>query len=132
MHQDSIGWKIFPESFLTVVIPIDETTAENGATEVFPGIHQKSYLSPRDGEYHQLDDDQVDLSTGVLLEMSLLDSISCSPGYPLLPGQSNDYLSILELACRKPCSLSANEKMPPSLAIERGVLGVATRLNVGE
>ncbi|WP_417377311.1 phytanoyl-CoA dioxygenase family protein [Gimesia maris] len=70
LHQDFIGWEGFPESFLTVVIPIDETTAENGATEVFPGIHRKGYLSPRDGEYHQLDDDQVDLSTGVMLEMS--------------------------------------------------------------
>ncbi len=70
LHQDYIGWESFPESFLTVVIPIDETTAENGATEVFPGIHRKGYLSPRDGEYHHLDEDQVDLSTGVRLEMS--------------------------------------------------------------
>jgi ectoine hydroxylase-related dioxygenase (phytanoyl-CoA dioxygenase family) len=69
LHQDFIGWDGFPESFLTVVIPIDETTADNGATEVFPGMHRQGYLSPRDGEYHQLDDDQVDLSSGVMLEM---------------------------------------------------------------
>jgi hypothetical protein len=69
LHQDYIGWESFPESFLTVVIPIDETTALNGATEVFPDVHQQGYLSPRDGEYHQLDEDQVDLSTGVLLEL---------------------------------------------------------------
>mgnify|MGYP001201191268 CR=1 FL=1 len=70
LHQDYIGWDRFPESFLTVVIPIDETTAANGATEVFPAVHQQGYLSPRDGEYHQLDESQVDLSTGVLLELN--------------------------------------------------------------
>jgi hypothetical protein len=70
LHQDFIGWDTFPESFVTVIIPINETTAENGATEVFPGFHQQGYLSPRDGEYHQLNDDLVDSRTGVMLEMS--------------------------------------------------------------
>ncbi len=70
LHQDYIGWDSFPESFLTVVIPIDATTAHNGATEVFPGVHRKGYLSPRDGEYHQLSEDTVDLATGVILEMT--------------------------------------------------------------
>ncbi|WP_254507247.1 phytanoyl-CoA dioxygenase family protein [Anatilimnocola floriformis] len=69
LHQDFIGWKEFPESFITVIVPLDETTAANGATEVFPGYHKQGYLSPRDGEYHQLADDKIDFSTGVLLEM---------------------------------------------------------------
>ena len=30
LHQDFIGWEGFPESFLTVVIPLDETNATNG------------------------------------------------------------------------------------------------------
>lgn len=70
MHQDYIAWPSFPESFLTVVIPLDETNSENGATEVFPGVHQRGYLSPRDGNYHELPLEQFDLSTGVLLAMT--------------------------------------------------------------
>lgn len=69
LHQDFIGWKEFPESFITVLIAIDETTAANGATEVFPGYHRQGYLSPRDGEYHQLPPEKIDDSTGVLLEL---------------------------------------------------------------
>jgi ectoine hydroxylase-related dioxygenase (phytanoyl-CoA dioxygenase family) len=69
LHQDFIGWATFPESFLTVIVAIDATGADNGATEVFPGYHQQGYLSPRDGDYHQLAEDAVDLSTGVVLEL---------------------------------------------------------------
>jgi len=69
LHQDFIGWERFPESFLTVVIPIDETNGANGATEVFPRVHCNGYLSPRDGDYHELPLDKVDESTGVLLEL---------------------------------------------------------------
>ncbi len=69
LHQDFIGWESFPESFMTVLIAIDATAAENGATEVFGGYHQQGYLSPRDGNYHQLADDAVDPNRGVLLEL---------------------------------------------------------------
>ena len=70
LHQDFIGWPTFPESFLTVVIPIDETNAENGATEVFPGVHRRGYLSPRDGNYHELPLSSIDESTGVMLVLA--------------------------------------------------------------
>jgi ectoine hydroxylase-related dioxygenase (phytanoyl-CoA dioxygenase family) len=69
LHQDYISWKEFPESYITVIIAIDETNAENGATEVFPGYHKQGYLSPRDGEYHHLPVEAIDESTGVLLEL---------------------------------------------------------------
>lgn len=69
LHQDFIGWASFPESFLTVIVAIDSTNAANGGTEVFPGYHKQGYLSPRDGEYHQLAEDAVDSSTGVVLEL---------------------------------------------------------------
>lgn len=69
LHQDFIGWYDFPESFITVLVAIDPTHAGNGATEVFPGYHKQGYLSPRDGEYHQLAEEAVDASTGVLLEL---------------------------------------------------------------
>jgi ectoine hydroxylase-related dioxygenase (phytanoyl-CoA dioxygenase family) len=69
LHQDFIAWKNFPRSFLTVVIPIDPTTAENGCTEVFPGLHRQGYLSDEDGNYHQLPLDVIADTPGVMLEM---------------------------------------------------------------
>jgi ectoine hydroxylase-related dioxygenase (phytanoyl-CoA dioxygenase family) len=54
LHQDYIAWSEFPESFVTVVIPIDPCGADNGAIELFPGEHRRGYLSKRDGEYHRL------------------------------------------------------------------------------
>jgi ectoine hydroxylase-related dioxygenase (phytanoyl-CoA dioxygenase family) len=70
LHQDYIGWREFPESFITLIVAIDETTAANGATEVFPGYHRQGYLSPPDGDYHHLSEDAVDLSTGVVLDLA--------------------------------------------------------------
>ena len=69
LHQDYISWKSFPTSFLTVIVAIDAADAANGATEVFPGYHRQGCLSQHDGNYHQLPDDAVDLSAGVVLEL---------------------------------------------------------------
>lgn len=69
MHQDFISFEGFPESFLTVIVAIDPSDATSGATEVFPGYHQQGCMSPRDGMYHPLKDDQVDRSKGVVLEL---------------------------------------------------------------
>jgi 2-aminoethylphosphonate dioxygenase len=70
LHQDYISWKSFPTTFLTVIVAIDAADASNGATEVFPGYHRQGCLSPHDGNYHQLSDDAVDFSTGVVLELA--------------------------------------------------------------
>jgi ectoine hydroxylase-related dioxygenase (phytanoyl-CoA dioxygenase family) len=70
LHQDYIGWKEFPESFITVIVAIDPTDATNGAIEVFPGYHQQGYLSPKDGDYHQLSLDAFDDSRGVILDLA--------------------------------------------------------------
>src|SRR5215510_5255058 len=35
MHQDYISWKSFPRSFVTAIVAIDASDANNGATEVF-------------------------------------------------------------------------------------------------
>ena len=70
LHQDYISWRSFPTTFLTVIVAIDRADASNGATEVFPGYHRQGCLTPRDGQYHQLPDDAVDLSTGVVLELA--------------------------------------------------------------
>src|SRR5262245_37209489 len=69
MHHYYISWKSFPESFITVIVAIDPTDAENGATEVFGGYHQQGYLSDRDGDYHELALDKVDLSRGTVLDL---------------------------------------------------------------
>src|SRR5262249_1745336 len=48
LHQDIPRyWKGFPQTFLTVLIPIDAATEENGCTEVFSGYHHDS-LQPAD------------------------------------------------------------------------------------
>lgn len=67
LHQDYIGWPSFPKSFVTVLVPIDPSTDENGATEVYPGLHKQGFLSPMDGEYHQLPDSAVEGTPGVRL-----------------------------------------------------------------
>ena len=70
LHQDYISWKTFPASFVTVVVAIDPSDAKNGATEVFPGFHQRGCLTPRDGMYHELPAETVAASTGVMLDLS--------------------------------------------------------------
>jgi 2-aminoethylphosphonate dioxygenase len=70
LHQDYIGWREFPESFITLIVAIDATDATNGATEVFAGYHKQGYLSPKDGDYHHLAEDAVDVSRGVVLELA--------------------------------------------------------------
>jgi hypothetical protein len=69
LHQDWIAWKGFPRSFLTVLIPIDASSRENGCTEVFPGYHRGGSLSPEDGQYHELPVGLVDETHGVPLEL---------------------------------------------------------------
>ena len=45
LHQDiPLTWKGFPKTFLTVLIPIDASSQENGCTEVFSGYH-RDFLS---------------------------------------------------------------------------------------
>ena len=70
LHQDYISWKSFPRSFVTAIVAIDSADATNGATEVFPGYHTQGCLTQKDGNYHQLADDAVDPSKGVVLELA--------------------------------------------------------------
>jgi hypothetical protein len=67
LHQDWIAWPGFPRSFLTVLIPIDPATNENGCTEVFPGYHTAGSLTPEDGQFHPLPLESVDERRGVKL-----------------------------------------------------------------
>jgi ectoine hydroxylase-related dioxygenase (phytanoyl-CoA dioxygenase family) len=70
LHQDWIAWPGFPRSFLTVLVPLDPTDADNGCTEVFPGYHTNGSLSAEDGQYHELSLDRIDEARGVCLELA--------------------------------------------------------------
>jgi len=69
LHQDYISWESFPTSFCTIILAIDPSDASNGATEVFPGYHAKGLIGPRDGMYHPLTEQHVDLTKGVILDL---------------------------------------------------------------
>jgi len=68
LHQDIPRyWDGFPRSFLTVLLPIDPSTEENGCTEVFRGYHH-DFLSPADRpDQYMLPDDCVDPARRVSL-----------------------------------------------------------------
>jgi ectoine hydroxylase-related dioxygenase (phytanoyl-CoA dioxygenase family) len=70
LHQDYISWPSFPQTFVTAILAIDACDAANGATEVFPGAHKQGLIGPRDGMYHQLTAEQVDLTKGVPLDLA--------------------------------------------------------------
>ncbi len=100
MHQDYISWDSFPTSFVTVIVAIDAADADNGATEVFPGCHQQGCLSPRDGMYHELTEDQVDVSRGVVLDLNPGD-IAIFSGYTphrSAPNRSDQWRRLLYLS----------------------------------
>lgn len=54
LHQDYIAWPGFPATFTTVLVALDPATAESGCLEVYVGQHRRGYLSPRDGDFHDL------------------------------------------------------------------------------
>ncbi|MCU0713009.1 MAG: phytanoyl-CoA dioxygenase family protein [Pirellula sp.] len=62
LHQDWIAWPGFPESFLTVLVAIDQFSEASGATKVYPGCHKAGYLSPRDSMHHHLEHSQMAVS----------------------------------------------------------------------
>jgi ectoine hydroxylase-related dioxygenase (phytanoyl-CoA dioxygenase family) len=100
LHQDYIGWASFPKSFLTLLVPIDPADEENGCTEVFPGYHRSGYLSPMDGEYHELPPSSVDESTGVKLALAPGDIaiFSCLTPHRSSPNRSSTWRRQLYLS----------------------------------
>jgi ectoine hydroxylase-related dioxygenase (phytanoyl-CoA dioxygenase family) len=46
LHQDiPANWPSFPQTFHTVLIPIDPMTTDNGCTVVYPGVHHRGFLA---------------------------------------------------------------------------------------
>jgi 2-aminoethylphosphonate dioxygenase len=80
LHQDYISWESFPASFVTLILAIDASSADNGATEVFSGYHKGGNMSPNDGQYHELPLSAVDVSKGVRLDLEAGD-IAIFSGY---------------------------------------------------
>jgi len=69
LHQDiPLYWAGFPQSFVTVLIPIDQTSRQNGCTEVFSGYHT-GFLSDNPDHY-MLPDDSVDAARRTWLELA--------------------------------------------------------------
>lgn len=69
LHQDWIAWPGFPRSFLTVLVPLESATLDNGCTVAYPGYHKAGCLSPEDGQYHPLPEGTVDEARAVPLEL---------------------------------------------------------------
>ncbi len=68
LHQDiPLYWEGFPRTFVTVLIPIDQTTRENGCAEVFSGYHG-DFLSDSPDLY-MLPDETVDPARRTWLEL---------------------------------------------------------------
>lgn len=100
LHQDYIGWSNFPRTFVTAAVAIDPCGRDNGATEVFPGYHRFGYLSPEDGEYHNLKPGAVDESTGTFLELEPGDVaiFGCFVPHRSAPNRSHDWRRLLYLS----------------------------------
>lgn len=92
LHQDYISWPGFPETFTTVMVALEETTIENGCLEVFPGEHHRGYLSPRDGDYHDLPLAALQNPRGVRVELEPGDLLVFGA---FLPHRSSDNLSAM-------------------------------------
>lgn len=90
LHQDWIGWPGFPESFLTVLLAVDPFTAESGATQVYPRLHQQGYLSPKDGKHHILSPESLDAEpVTLLLEPGDIAIFGCFTPHVSAPNLSN-------------------------------------------
>ena len=68
LHQDiPRTWAGFPRTFLTVLIPIDRSTQENGCTEIFSGYHHEFMAPPDRPDLYMLPADSVDPARRVRL-----------------------------------------------------------------
>jgi len=70
LHQDFISWPGFPRTFTSVALAIDPSTIENGCIEAYAGAHVRGYLSPRDGDFHDLPEHLVADAPLVRLELA--------------------------------------------------------------
>lgn len=100
LHQVYISWPSFPRSFITAAVAIDPCDADNGATEVFPGLHKRGYLSPADGDYHPLADEVIAATRGVVLDLEPGDVaiFGCLTPHRSAPNRSSSWRRLLYLS----------------------------------
>lgn len=68
LHQDiPLSWPGFPKTFTTVLMPIDESTTQNGCTEVFSGYHDAHLCD--DPAVYMLPDETVDDARRTMLAL---------------------------------------------------------------
>lgn len=70
LHQDYVGWPIFPKSFHTVAIALDASDEATGCIEVYAGCHLDGPLTAADGEFHLLSADRFAGKTPERLKLS--------------------------------------------------------------
>jgi len=71
LHQDHPYWAslgIPPDAMLSIMVAIDVTSPENGALEVWPGLHHSQLPAPPEDPY-DVDESQVDLTAGELVSL---------------------------------------------------------------
>lgn len=100
LHQDYISWPGFPRTFVTAAIAIDPCCRDNGATEVFPGVHRRGYLSAEDGDYHNCPPDAVAGVAGEVLELEPGDVavFGCFVPHRSAPNRSGAWRRLLYLS----------------------------------
>jgi ectoine hydroxylase-related dioxygenase (phytanoyl-CoA dioxygenase family) len=100
LHQDYIGWRDFPRTFVTALIAFDPTDRDNGCTMVYPGYHLNGYLSPEDGDYHALAPETVEEAKGVplILEPGDVAIFGCFTPHRSAPNRSERWRRQLYLS----------------------------------
>jgi hypothetical protein len=73
-HQDHARWggcvgDVPADDFVNLMVPIDPFNLNNGATMVFPGMHDRT-LDPSLDEAHEIDESKLDLNKSVVLALA--------------------------------------------------------------
>lgn len=92
LHQDYVGWPIFPKSFHTVAIALDVADEETGCIEAYVGCHRDGLLTPADGHFHHLTADQFADKPRLRLELQPGDAavFGCWLPHVSAPNRSRD------------------------------------------
>lgn len=99
MHQDGGSWKVLPfEHLITVMIAVDDATAEQGALEVFVGYHDRlRATAPGTGDLASEELAEIDESRGRTIETRAGDMVVFSALTPHRSGWNRSDRSRMQL-----------------------------------
>lgn len=99
LHQDYNWWQGFPESCISVSIPIDGSNRENGATCFYPGVHARGFLHKTPGELSGFDSEAIEGIDPVQPETAPGDVIlfGCYAPHMATPNETNGFRRIIFL-----------------------------------